>query len=224
MASSAWPETAETQVGAPARKRQAWRLIDWIWTARGEVPLPAGQSGDAALALVQPAIDGPGTTLVREGCALHYTKTDPAAQDRLSVFEKGTLRIAPGPAGPVLRYRLSSRILLFCFMLPLLFAGFGQLTLVTAEYKKAATEAKAKLAPDKAKKDEKVAELNPIDKMLGAPAPEKPKDGEGGSRKRKPSATAAYVFSGIFAFLYLVGRFLEPWLVRRLLRRSLLNG
>ena len=150
----------------------------------------------------------------------------PAAQDPLSVFEKGSLRVEEAPGGLVLRYRLVSRFMLFCFILPLVFVGFGQLTLAVAEYQKAQAEAKEKAEgakKDEKKKDEPVLTLNPVDKFLGAPAPEKPKDGEGKSRKRKPSATAAYVFAGIFAFLYLVGRFLEPWLVRRTFRRKLMG-
>jgi hypothetical protein len=63
--------------------------------------------------------------------------------------------------------------------------------------------------------------LNPIDEMLGAPKPENKKDEEGGRRKRKPSATAAYVFAGIFAFLYVVGRFWEDRQVKLLFRRRL---
>lgn len=95
---------------------------------------------------------------------------------------------------------------------------------------------------------------NPIDKFLGAPAPPMPKDedekdkkakadetaeegglfaslfGSGGGEEDKEeesgdhSPTPAYVFAGIFAVLYLVGRFLEPWLVRRLFRRRLQGG
>jgi hypothetical protein len=222
MASSAWPETAETSALHTPEKSADLRWIDWIWTARGEVALPEGQSADEALARIEPVLHEPRTTFERHGDALRYTKTDPAAQDKFSVFEKGTLRIEQGAGGPVLRYRLASSILLFCFLLPALFIAFGQLTLVVGDYQKAAAEAKAKAAPKDAKKDDKkVLELNPIDKMLGAPAPEKPKDGEGGSRRRKPSATAAYILAGIFAFLYIAGRFMEPWLIRRLLRRKL---
>ncbi len=226
MASSAWPEPATPISGGEQRTVRDGgnlRLIDWIWTARGEVPLPDGLSADEALDRIEPIFaEAPRTSYVREAGTLHYAKKDPAAQDTLSAFEKGTLSVDVGAAGPVVRYRLTSRILLFCFLLPLLFIGFGQITLAAGEYQKAKAEAKAKAEPEKAKKDEKkVLELHPIDKMLGAPAPEKPKDGEGGSRKRKPSATAAYVFAGFFVILYLVGRFLEPWLVRRLLRRKL---
>ena len=72
--------------------------------------------------------------------------------------------------------------------------------------------------------------LRHIDKLLGAPAPEKPKDEKkdgkdkkagGDKEKDKFSPTPAYVFAGIFAALWLLGRLLEPWLIRRLFTRQL---
>lgn len=68
---------------------------------------------------------------------------------------------------------------------------------------------------------------NPIDKALGAPAPEKPKkDGAGKSEEddKKPSPTSAYVFAAIFAALYVVGRILEDRLVKVLFKKSLLSS
>jgi len=69
--------------------------------------------------------------------------------------------------------------------------------------------------------------MNPIDKALGAPEPEKP--GKEGADKDKgkskgPSPTPAYVFAAIFATLYVVGRVLEDRLVRALFRKSLLGS
>ena len=116
----------------------------------------------------------------------------------MSVFDAGVLRIENGMAGAVLHYHLISRALLLCFLaLP----------------------------------------QNSIDKFLGAPAPEQPKDAKdkkdakdakGGKDKeddtKKPSPTPAYVFAGIFAALYLVGRVLEDKLVQRLFRKRLLGS
>lgn len=218
-ASSPW-----TQAVTPEKPRSAKRLIDWIWTVRDEVPVPEGMGADEAMARIAPQFASSEYQVQRSADGLAYANPSPAAQDTLSVFERGGIRVEDGATGKVLRYRLTSRFMLFCFLLPFVFIGFGQLTLAVGEYQKAQAEAKEKAAgakKDDKKKDEPVLTLHPIDKFLGAPAPEKPKDGEGGSRKRKPSATAAYVFSGIFAFLYLVGRFLEPWLVRRMFRRRL---
>ena len=69
--------------------------------------------------------------------------------------------------------------------------------------------------------------MNPIDKALGAPAPDKKKDGADkgeGKKKKKPSPTYAYVFAGIFASLYVIGRILEDRLVRRLFDKLLKKG
>ncbi|WP_408590614.1 hypothetical protein [Novosphingobium sp.] len=207
------------------------RFIDWIWHVRGTLPLAPAQSGDDALDRLAPLFGQPGTSY---DCAsldgavqeLTFTKKDQAAQDKMSVFDGGTLRIEAGADGAVLRYHLISRALLFCFLAPLLFLGIAQLTIVFDPHKNAPTE-KAEKAKKADKKDE-VVQLNPIDKALGAPAPEKPdKDdedgGKGGSGKhgKKPATTPAYVFAGIFAALYLIGRILEDRLIRRLFRKTL---
>jgi hypothetical protein len=204
----------------------------------------------------------------------------------MAVYDSGTLRVEPGAAGPVLRYTLVSRIMLFCFLLPLLFLGFALLAITFGKVDKPEDEARSgkpaatakpgekapvgkpgEVAPvgkpgekapvgkpgekapvgaaaKKPAKKEPELELNPIDKFLGAPAPEKPdkdkkkdakgkadakkdgkKDGKTADKEeepeKKPSPIPAYVFAGIFAVLYLVGRFLEPWLVGRLFRRRL---
>jgi hypothetical protein len=217
-AQSIWQQPAPQPV-----TRMNLRYIDWIWHVRDSVPLPDGQSAAEALDRIEPMLDQMDTTHQRSDDTLTFHRKAPTPQDPLSVFEDGVLQVEETAQGRTLRYHLVSKALLFCFLLPLLFIGFGQLTLYVGAYQKAAAEAKEKAAGDKKKKDEaKVLELNPIDKMLGAPAPEKPEKGEEGGRK--PSATAAYVFAGIFAFLYVVGRFLEPWLVRRRFRARLTEG
>jgi hypothetical protein len=65
--------------------------------------------------------------------------------------------------------------------------------------------------------------MNPIDKFLGAPEPEKPdeKKKKEEEEKKGPSPTPAYVFAGIFATLYVGGRILEDWLIKRLFRKRL---
>jgi len=68
--------------------------------------------------------------------------------------------------------------------------------------------------------------MNPIDKALGAPAPEKPKkDGadKAEGKNKKPSPTPAYVFAAIFAFLYLAGRILEDRLIKAQFKKRLLG-
>ncbi|HCS18922.1 MAG TPA: hypothetical protein DIW45_15430 [Erythrobacter sp.] len=44
---------------------------------------------------------------------------------------------------------------------------------------------------------------------------------EGEEEEGRHSPTPAYVFAGLFFALYLVGRVLEPWLVRRTFRQTL---
>lgn len=64
---------------------------------------------------------------------------------------------------------------------------------------------------------------SPIEKALGAPAPEMPKkDKNKSADDKKPSPTPAYVFAAIFATLYVVGRILEARLVSNLFRKRLL--
>jgi hypothetical protein len=204
------------------------RIIDWIWHVRGQVPLATGQSGEEALARLEPLFNQPGTTYERAEGTLSFRKKDQLAQDKMSVFDSGVLQIEPGATGPNLRYRLASRALLFCFLAPLLFLALAQLTITVGSFQKPSADA-AKKAEDKKKAD---IPQNPIDKFLGAPAPEKPKDdkkdaGKDKSKDKdegsndKPSPTSAYVFAGIFAALYVAGRMLEDWLAKRLFRKAL---
>lgn len=205
------------------------RFIDWIWHVRGSLALAPGQSGADAFDRLDPLFRQTGTSHERSNDRLTFRKKNQAAQDKMSVFDGGTLQIEQGVAGSVLRYCLTSRALLFCFLAPLLFLGFAQLTIVTTTLQKPSTEAgKSGKASDAEKSAKKAADvpMNPIDKALGAPAPEKPKKGdeEPGRRNRKPSPTPAYVFAAIFAVLYVVGRILEARLVKGLFRKSLLGS
>ena len=191
------------------------RFIDWIWHVRGSLALAPGQSGNDAFDRLDPLFRQTGTSHQRTADTLTFSKKDQAAQDKMSVFDGGALRIEKGGAGSVLRYDLISRALLFCFLAPLLFLGIAQFTIVIAKYDK---------PPQEAKKHEAAAQLNPIDKALGAPAPDKSKkdDEDGGGKKgKKLSPKPAYVFAGIFATLYLVGRILEDRLVLRLFKKAL---
>ncbi|MGV3770018.1 MAG: hypothetical protein ACO1NM_08330 [Sphingobium phenoxybenzoativorans] len=215
------------------------RFIDWIWHIRGSLALAPGQSSDDAFDRLDPLFRQPNTSHERTGDALTFNKKDQAAQDKMSIFDDGVLRIEKGAAGSVLRYDLTSRALLYCFLAPLLFLGFAQLTIAVGKFQKPSTE-----AAEKAKKEEKKkAELPQhwIDKALGAPAPEKPKKddedkkkGEKGKGKgkdkdkekekdEKPSPTPAYVFAAIFATLYVAGRILEDRLIKALFKRRLLK-
>lgn len=224
MSAPAWtlsPEPASTThaEGIPV---SVLRFFDPIWHVRGSLALAPGQSGDDAFDRLAPLFRQTGTTHERTGDTLIFIKKDQAAQDKMSVFDSGVLRIEHDTAGPVLRYRLASRALLFCFLAPLLFLGIAQLTVVIGKYQKPSTEAAGKSAKS-AKKAE--VPMNPIDKALGAPAPKKPaKDGKDKDNDKKPSPTPAYVFAAIFATLYAVGRILEDRLVKALFRKHLLGA
>jgi hypothetical protein len=208
------------------------RLIDWIWNIRGSLALAPGQSSDDAFDRLDPLFHERGTNHERTNDTLVFSKKDQGAQDKMSIFDHGVLRIEQGVAGSVLRYRLTSRALLFCFLAPLLFVGLAQLTIALGKFEKPSTETagksgKASDAQKKAAAKKPEMPMSPIDKALGSPAPEKPgKDGadKAGGRNKKPSPTPAYVFAGIFATLYVVGRILEEKLIRSLFRKRLLGS
>lgn len=206
------------------------RFIDWIWRVRGSLALAPGQSGDDAFDKLAPLFRQTGTSYQRTNDTLTFRKKDQAAQDKMSVFDGGVLRIEKGAAGSVLRYQLSSRMLMFCFLAPLLFLGAAQLTIAVVAFQKPSSESagnsgEASDASKKSAKKDAVVPMNPIDKALGAPAPEKPKKEDNGKKEDKnPSPTPAYIFAAIFATLYIVGRILEDRLVKALFKRSLLDS
>lgn len=216
------------------------RLFDWIWHIRGELPIAPGQSGTDVLDRLDPLFQQPGTSHLRghdhAAHTLTFRKTNQLAQDRMAVFDGGVLRIEPAATGLVLRYRLASRALLACFLAPLFFLAVAQITIAVGNLEKPGIAAKKeaekkKKEKEKGKKKDEAAQLNPIDKFLGAPAPEKPKDEtvkkdakakkEENDDKDGYSPTPAYVFAGIFAALYVLGRFLEALLIKRVFRKAL---
>ncbi|MEA3390506.1 hypothetical protein [Sphingobium sp. CCH11-B1] len=196
------------------------RFLEWIWHIKGSLALTPDQSADEALAKLGPLFNQSGTSYERRGDTLTFSKKDQAAQDKMSIFDGGVLRIEREPDGPVLRYHLTSRALLFCFLAPLLFLSFAGLTIAAGKFTSPPAEATSK----KDDKKDKALPQHWIDKALGAPAPEKPKkDDKKKSDDKNPKPTPAYVFAGLFAALYVVGRILEDRLVRSLFRKRLLG-
>lgn len=194
------------------------RFIDWIWHIRGSLALAPGQSSEEAFGKLAPLFRQTGTSHERTNDTLTFRKKDQAAQDKMSIFDGGVLRIERSEAGPVLRYRLTSRALLFCFLAPLLFLSFAGMTIAVGKLESPST----KEASKKPEKKDAALPQHWIDKALGAPAPEKPKKDDKAKQDNKgPKPTASFVFAGIFAFLYLVGRILEDRLIRSLFRRKL---
>lgn len=204
------------------------RYIDWIWHIRGTLALIPGQSSDEAFDRLDPLFRESGTSHERTNDTLTFRKTNPGAQDKMSIFDGGALRIEHDAGGPVLRYHLTSRALLFCFLAPLLFLAFAQLNLAIGILDKpSAEEAAAEKKKAEEEEEKRLAERaqNPIDKFLGAPAPEKPEEEDDDKEEEEedegPSPTPAYVFAGIFAALYVGGRLLEQWLIKSVFRKRL---
>lgn len=226
---------------APANGKQVnLRYIDWIWHVRGSLPLPEGLSRAEAFERLAPLFGQTGTSHEREGDTLAFRKRDAAAQDKMAVFDSGTLAIAEGGEGPVLRWHMISRALLACFLAPLLFLAFAQFSIALNKLEKPtpAEVAAEKKKEAEAEKKKGERQLHAIDKFLGAPAPEKPKTeaekkkeeaekakkGEKEEDEGKHSPTPAYVFAGLFAALYVAGRVLEDRLIKRLFRKRLLEA
>ena len=201
------------------------RFIDWIWHVRGTLALAPGQSSDDAFGRLAPLFGQRGTSHDRSGDHLTFHKKDQDAQDKMAVFDGGSLQISKTASGPVLHYHLKSRTLLFCFLLPLLFLAFGQMTIGLGKWEAARAHAAGKPADAAKKPEKKTVERpqNPVDRFLGAPAPEKPKkDGADKDKAdKKHSPTSAYVFAAIFAVLYVFGRIFEDRQVKALFSKSL---
>ncbi|MFM7378658.1 MAG: hypothetical protein ACKO1O_11115 [Erythrobacter sp.] len=198
-------------------------LIDNIWRVRGAVPVDPGMSPAEAFARIDPLLRTPGTTMSEEGGVLTYTKRNPAAQDKLATFTRGRMWIEQAGAGAVLRFDLFSHALLLCFLAPLFFLGFAQLAVAINAWEASGAEASQKAEKKDETKPPVVKKLNPVDEFLGAPAPEDPSKKKKDEKKDegRHSPTEGYVLAGIFAAIYLVGRWLEPFLVRRRLRAAL---
>ncbi|MET1756348.1 hypothetical protein ABVV53_12905 [Novosphingobium sp. RD2P27] len=194
------------------------RSIDWIWRVRGTLPIQPHRSAAEAFDKLDSLFQEKNTTYRITGDTLTFTKKDQLPQDKMSVFDSGTLHITDG----VLRYDLMSRALLACFLAPLLFFAVGHIGIALETWRNPPDLAKAKA--EAAKKRSKVSPedvpMSSIDKILGAPEPEKKKDKEDKS-DRKPSMTTAYVFMSIFFALWVVGRILEHKLFHSRLRKKL---
>ncbi|MFT4027312.1 MAG: hypothetical protein QM676_10990 [Novosphingobium sp.] len=200
------------------------RFFERIWHISGSLALAPGQSSDEAFDRLDPLFRQRGTSRERSGDTLTFTKENQAPQDKMSIFDGGVLQIRRTAAGAVLYYNMKSKALLACFLAPLLFLFFSQLPGLLAKPENPA-EAAAKAAKAEAAAKKPPAQLHPIDKFLGAPAPEAPKKGEeSGRRSRKPSPMPGYVFAAFFAILYAAGRILEDRLIKRQFSKRLLEA
>ena len=213
--------------------------IDRIWRVTSSLELEAPLSVREAYERLAPLFDTAGTVVTVEGDALSYSKKNPAAQDKLATFTSGVLLVEAEEGRTRLRYDVGSTALFLCFLAPLVFLAFGQFAAVVNAFEKPAVIAKM-AEKEKEKEEEKKAgktvQLHWIDQMLGAPAPKQPGEeddekarkaarGETGEEEEEleynHSPETAYVFAGIFLAIYLVGRVLEPYLLKRTFRAAL---
>jgi hypothetical protein len=210
-----WPTIGGVgRVKGSGPSRLNLRFIDWIWHVRDSLALAPGQSSDDAFDRLDPLFRQTGTSYQRTNDSLTFRKKNPAAQDKMSVFDGGALQIDKSVGGSVLRYHLTSKALLFCFLASPMFLGIAQLTVVISHLEKPTPHEEKKPAD---------RPMNPIDKALGAPEPDHSKKDDPDDDK-KLSPTAAYIFSGIFAFLYVFGRILEDRLIKTRFKKSLLEA
>ena len=77
------------------------RFINWIWHIRGSLALAPGQTSDDVFDRLDPLFQQAGTSRDRANDTLTFQKKDQAAQDKMSVFDGGVLRIEKSVAGPV---------------------------------------------------------------------------------------------------------------------------
>lgn len=209
--------------------------IDRVWRVTSSIELGAALSAQEAFARLGPLFDTQGTDYAVEGNTLIYTKTNPGAQDKLATFTSGFLRFDDAQEdAPRLTYDVGSTALFLCFLAPLAFLAFGQFASFLNEIERPIylAEQEEREAEKEAEADE-VIELHWIDQMLGAPAPKKPGEDEKDAREERGregekdenegyhSPTTSYVFAGIFFAIYLVGRVLEPYLLKRTFRAAL---
>jgi hypothetical protein len=197
------------------------RFIDWIWRVRGVIETGPTQSPAEAFDRLDDLFREQNTASRIDGDTLSFVKMRQLPQDKMSIFDSGTLRVTGG----TLRYDMTSRALLACFLAPLLFFALGRVGVAFDEWRNPPelAAAKAEAAKKRSKIKPEDVPMSAIDQFLGAPKVQKAKkDGEGsGKKNQKPSMTTAYVFMGIFFALWVLGRILENVLIHSRLRKRL---
>ncbi|WP_435417901.1 hypothetical protein WAB17_13700 [Parerythrobacter aurantius] len=144
-------------------------------------------------------------------------KTNPGAQHKLATFSSGSLRIDRRGGQTEVDYEVRSPALFLTFLAPLLFLALGQAIVGIGMLNEAMS---AEQSDGKDDEEEEPGDLHWVDEMLGAPAPEKP-DRDDNEKDEDHSPTKSFGLAAIFALIYLVGRFLEPRLLRSSLRKAL---
>lgn len=199
-----------------------------IWRIEDSLILDEQLTPAEAFARLDPLFQTDGTQYAIEDDRLGYLKTNPRAQDKLATFTSGTLHVEPAAGGGTrLTYQAASTALLLCFLAPLLFLFFAQVMEAANQWERAKAEASETAKKDQKDeaKDKPLRQMHPIDVMLGAPAPKDPNADKDKDKKKEPKdkfrTTPAYVLAGLFFVIFLVGRVLEPWLLKRTFRQAL---
>lgn len=219
---AATPSKADRRAGKLGMARK-WAVIDRIWRSRGAVPVEPPLSPQEIFDRLSGLFEKGEFEIDRVNRRLDYRKPNPAAQDRLATFSNGSLEVAEDGQRQVVRYDVGSPALLLTFLAPLLFLALAQGFVLLGQWE----ESKEASQPeDEDEDDEKPGELHWIDQMLGAPEPEDPdeKDVEDEEEDDDYSPRDAYGLAALFALIYLVGRFLEPYLFRKTVRRTVHAG
>ena len=202
-------------------------FIDWAWRTRGEIAIEPPLTTEETFTRLQPLVDRESTECDFADDTLTYVKGNPAAQDRLATFSRGMFTVEQHGGLTKVLYDVKSNALALVLLAPLFFLGFAQIAVAINHWEDRKAEAvKADDEADK-KEDEEPAPHHWIDEALGAPTPEtleqkkQRMEEEGEQKKEKLPTTPSYVLAGLFLFLYILGRFLEPYLFRRTLKRAL---
>ncbi|MGY6637846.1 MAG: hypothetical protein ACXIUO_11990 [Erythrobacter sp.] len=202
--------------------------VEKIWRVEDSLIVDEPLTPAEAFERLDPLFQTDGTRYAIEGDTLGYLKTNPRAQDKLATFTSGTLRVEPAEGGTRLSYQAASTALLLAFLAPLFFLFFAQVMEAANQWERAKAEVSegtkdTKKADTDKGADKPVRKLHPIDVMLGAPAPKDPNADK--DKKEEPKdkfrTTPAYVLAGLFVAIFLVGRVLEPWLLKRTFRQAL---
>ncbi|OYX67284.1 MAG: hypothetical protein B7Y88_00485 [Sphingomonadales bacterium 32-64-17] len=202
-------------------------FIDWAWRSRGEIAIEPPLTTEETFARLQPLVDKDTTECDFGDNTLTYVKGNPAAQDRLATFSQGMFTVEQHGGLTKVLYDVKSNALALVLLAPLFFVGFAQIAVAINHWEDRKAEAVQSEGEADKEEDEEPAPHHWIDEALGAPAPEtleqkkQRMEEEGEQKKEKLPTTPSYVLAGLFLFLYILGRFLEPFLFRRTLKRAL---
>ena len=214
-------------------------FVERIWRVNSSLTLDEPLEAHEVFEKLDPLFQEQGTQYSVEGDTLTYVKENPNAQDRLATFTSGTLRAEQTASGTRLSFSVASTALFLCFLAPLFFLAVGQFAYMINELEKPGLiEKQAELEAEKEEWEaKKEIEYHWIDQLLGASKQQRSDEDEETKERREGAARegeeeedevegnhspeTAYVFAGIFFVIFLVGRVLEPYLLKRTFKAHL---